>query len=40
MFYLVYNDDYNNGIKGAVDEFNLKMKSLGVELKAGEFIDF
>ena len=39
MFYLVYNDDHNNGIKGAVDEFNLKMQSLGVELKAGELID-
>jgi eukaryotic-like serine/threonine-protein kinase len=39
MFYLVYNDDHINGIKGAVDEFNLKMQSLGVELKAGELID-
>lgn len=39
MFYLVYNDDHNNGIKGAVDEFNFKMQSLGVELKAGELID-
>ena len=39
MFYLVYNDDHNNGIKGAVDEFNLKMQSLGVELKVGELID-
>ena len=39
MFYLVYNDDHNNGIKGAMDEFNLKMQSLGVELKAGELID-
>ena len=39
MFYLVYNDDHNNGINGAMDEFNLKMQSLGVELKAGELID-
>ena len=39
MFYLVYSDDHNNGLKGAIDEFNLKMQSLGVELKAGEFID-
>jgi serine/threonine protein kinase len=39
MFYLVYNDDHSSGIKGAVDEFNLKMQSLGVELKAGELID-
>jgi serine/threonine protein kinase len=39
MFYLVYNEDHNNGIKEAMDEFNLKMKSLGVELKAGELIE-
>jgi CRP-like cAMP-binding protein len=39
MFYLVYNDDHNNGIEVAMDEFNTKMKSLGVELKAGELID-
>jgi serine/threonine protein kinase len=39
MIYLVYNEDHNNGIKGAMDEFNLKMQSLGVELKAGELIE-
>ena len=39
MFYLVYTDDHNNGIKSAMNEFNLKMQSLGVELKAGELID-
>jgi CRP-like cAMP-binding protein len=39
MFYLVYNDDHNIGIEGAMDEFNTKMQSLGVELKTGELID-
>jgi eukaryotic-like serine/threonine-protein kinase len=39
MFYLVFNDDLNSGIKEAMDEFNLKMRSLGVELKDGELID-
>ena len=39
MFYLVYTDNHNNRINGAMDEFNLKMQSLGVELKAGELID-
>jgi len=38
-FYLVYSDDNTNGLKGAIDEFNMKMQSLGVELKAGESID-
>ena len=39
MFYLVYSDEHNNGLKGAMDEFNAKMQSLGIELKAGDFID-
>lgn len=39
MFYLVYGDEHNNGLKGALDEFNAKMQSLGIELKAGDFID-
>ena len=39
IFYLVYSDEYNNRIKGAVDEFNLKMQTMGAELKSGEIND-
>ena len=39
MFYLVYNEEQKNGLRRAMDEFNAKVQSLGIELKAGEFID-
>jgi CRP-like cAMP-binding protein len=39
MFYLVYGDEQKNGLRSAMDEFNAKVQSLGIELKAGELID-
>lgn len=39
MFYLIYSEEQKNGLRSAMDEFNTKMQSLGIELKAGEFID-
>ena len=39
MFYLVYSDEQKNGLRSTMDEFNAKVKSLGIELKAGESID-
>ena len=39
MFYLVYGDEQKNGLTTAMDEFNAKVKSLGIELKVGQTID-
>jgi predicted Ser/Thr protein kinase len=39
MFYLVYEDDDTKELKEAVDEFNSKMRHIGVELKAGDSIN-
>jgi hypothetical protein len=39
MFYLVYGDEQKNGLRKAMDEFNAKVKNLGIELKSGESID-
>jgi serine/threonine protein kinase len=39
MFYLVYGDEDTKELKAAVDDFNIKMKRIGVELKAGDLID-
>jgi serine/threonine protein kinase len=39
MFYLVYGDEQKNGLTTAMDEFNAKVKSLGIEFKVGQTID-
>ena len=39
MFYLVYGDEQKNGLRKAMDEFNAKVQSLGIELKSGESIE-
>lgn len=39
MFYLIYGDEQQSGLRTAMDEFNAKVQQLGLELKAGPFID-
>jgi tRNA A-37 threonylcarbamoyl transferase component Bud32 len=39
MFYLIYGDEQQSGLSTAMDEFNAKVQQLGLELKAGPFID-
>jgi len=39
MFYLIYGDEQKSGLRKVMDEFNAKVKNLGIELKAGESID-
>jgi serine/threonine protein kinase len=39
MLYLVYGEEDHSKLEGVLDEFNAKMQSFGIELKAGEFID-
>ena len=39
MFYLVYSDEHNRQLTAAMDEFNAKMRSLGIQLRAGCLID-
>jgi hypothetical protein len=39
MFYLVYEDEDTKELKETMDEFNIRMQSIGVELKAGDLID-
>ena len=39
MFYLVYDDEQKNGLSRAMEEFNQRVRSLGIELKTGETIE-
>jgi hypothetical protein len=40
MFYLVYGDEETKELTAAMDDFNIRMQRIGVELKAGDLIDF
>jgi hypothetical protein len=40
MFYLVYGDEVTKKLTAAMDDFNIRMQRIGVELKAGDLIDF
>jgi serine/threonine protein kinase len=40
MFYLVYGDEVTKELTAAMDDFNTRMQCIGVELKAGDLIDF
>ena len=39
MFYLIYGDDHDTKVKDALEQFNAKIRSMGVELKAAEIVD-
>jgi serine/threonine protein kinase len=39
MFYIIYGDEQQTGLRKAMEEFNAKVQSLGIELKAGELLD-
>ncbi|MGD8970759.1 MAG: hypothetical protein PVG01_05080, partial [Desulfobacterales bacterium] len=40
MFYLVYGDEETKELTAAMDDFNIRMQRIGVELKAGDLINF
>jgi serine/threonine protein kinase len=40
MFYLIYGDEETKELKVAMEDFNAQMQHIGVELKAGDMIDF
>ena len=39
MFYLVYGEEETKELSAAMDDFNIKMQHIGVEFKAGDFMD-
>jgi predicted Ser/Thr protein kinase len=40
MFYMAYWDEDTKALKSAVEDFNLRMQQLGVEFKAGDYLEF